>query len=217
GLVRVASFDLQGAERAFTQALEFRPRDHRAQHWRAMVLACLGHTAEAIAGIEEALELDPLGGRVNQDAGRILFCAHRFEEAIRRLRHTLEIAPNLYWARVYLVLAYVGSEKYQEALKAAAVEPALRAFVRAHMGDAAEAERLLEKEGQPGLSYAWTALLHLSLGRYEHAIQCFKRAAGRLEVAFLDLYPGVQTLFQRLGSDPEFVALLAGRRPERSP
>lgn len=217
GLVRVVSFDLQGAERAFTQALDFRPRDHRAQHWRAMVLACMGHTAEAIAGIEEALELDPLGVTVNQDAGRILFFAHRFEEAIRRLRHTLEIAPNLYWARVYLTLAYVCSEKYEEALKAAAVEPALRAFVRARMGDAAEAERLLQKEGQPGSSFVWTAILHLALGRYEHAIRCFKRAARRLEVAFLELYLGVQLLFPRLGSDPEFVAFLAGRTPEGSP
>jgi tetratricopeptide (TPR) repeat protein len=210
GVVRVASYDLKGAEDAFRRALELNAGQNRARHWRAMVLASLGRLEEAIPEIERALELDPFGVTVNQDTGRILYLARRYDEAVTHLRHTLEIAPKARWARIYLALAYIQTEAYQEALTASAGEPALSAFIRGRMGETHEVTRALEVNRRTSQSFTWTALLHLGLGQDLRAIQSLKCAAERFEPDFLDLCSRVQPLFDVLRSNPEFSALLSG-------
>ena len=208
GLVRIASFDLKGAESAFRRALALNAGDQRARHWRAMTLASLGRVEEAIPEIERALELDPFGVTVNQDAGRILYLARRYDEAIVRLRHTLEIAPKAYWALVYLALAYIQIEAYRNALTVSEVEPALTAFVRGRMGETREVKKALEANRQLSKSSTWRAVLHLGLGQNDRAIRSLKRAAERFEPEFLDMCLGVQPIFDGLRSNPEFHALL---------
>lgn len=210
GLVRIASFDLSGAENAFRSALESNSGDHRARHWHAMTLASLGRCEEAIPEIEHALELDPFGVSVNQDAGRILYLARRYDDAIARLRHTLEIAPETHWARVYLAFAYAQTGVYQQALTAAAVEPAVAAFVRGQMGETRAVREALQKERQSQQSFTWKAVLHLSLGQEREVIQALKRAAERFEPEFLDLCLRVNPLFDDLRSNPEFEAVVPG-------
>jgi TolB-like protein/tetratricopeptide (TPR) repeat protein len=208
GLVRIASFEMQGAEAAFRRALELNAGDHRARHWHAMVLASLGRCGEAIPEIELALELDPLGVNINQDAGRILYLARRYDEAIARLRHTLEIAPKNYWARVYLALAYIQTGDYQQALTAAAVEPALVALVRGRMGETAAVPKALEMERPAGPSFTWKAVLHLALGQQRQAIQSLQCAHERFEPELLDLCLPGHPLFDELSATREFEALL---------
>ncbi|HUE70980.1 MAG TPA: hypothetical protein VMP01_08830, partial [Pirellulaceae bacterium] len=208
GLVRIASFDLKGAESAFRCALALNAGDQRARHWRAMTLASLGRVEEAIPEIERALELDPFGVTVNQDAGRILYLARRYDEAIVRLRHTLEIAPKAYWALVYLALAYIQIEAYRHALTVSEVQPALTAFVRGRMGETHEVKKALEANRQLSKSFTWRAVLHLGLGQNDRAIRSLKRAAERFEPELLDMCLGVQPIFDGLRSNPEFHALL---------
>jgi tetratricopeptide (TPR) repeat protein len=208
GLVRISSFDLSGAESAFRRALESNPGDHRALHWHAMTLASLGRSDEALPEIEHALELDPFGVTVNQDAGRILYAARRYDEAIARLSHTLEIAPETYWARVYLALAYLQTGDYQQALAAVAVEPAVAAFIRGQMGEFRELKEALQKQSRSARSFTWKAVLHLGFGHERQAIQSLKRAAERFEPEFLDLGLRVQPLFDGLRSNPTFEAIV---------
>lgn len=208
GLLRIALFELNAAESAFRQALELNAGDHRARHWRAMNLACLGRPDEAVTEIATALELDPLGFRANQDAGRILFAAGRFREAAARLRHTLELAPDLYFARVYLTLASIQLENYPEALATATAEPALRALVRLRMGESKGATKLLSTWASVPPSFTWRAVLEMALGEERQALESFKRGAERFEVEFLELFAGVQVLFEALASRPEFTGLL---------
>jgi tetratricopeptide (TPR) repeat protein len=173
-----------------------------------MTQASLGRSDEALPEIEHALELDPFGVTVNQDAGRILYAARRYDEAIARLSHTLEIAPETYWARVYLALAYLQTGDYQQALTAAAVEPAVAAFVRGQMGEFSEVKEALQKACRSARSFTWKAVLNLGLGHERQAIQSLKRAAERFEPEFLDLGLRVQPLFDGLRSNPEFEALV---------
>ncbi len=208
GLVRTVTFDLAGADAAFQKALESNPGDHRARHWRAMALASLGRCEEAGVEIARALELDPFGVTVNLDVGRILYLERRYDEAIVRLRHTLEIGPDTRWARIYLALASIQVGADDDALAAAAAEPALAAFVRARLGDADAAREALEAQRQGERSFAWEAVLHLGLGQDEQALAALATAAKRFEADFLALCPRPQPLFDRLRSHPAFEALL---------
>lgn len=206
GLLRVTSFDIRGAGEAFRQALELNPGDHRARHWNAMVLACLGRLDSALTEIEQALELDPFGVTVNQDAGRIQYQAGRYEDAIQQLRHTLSLAPDAYWARVFLALASVKVGDHESAREVASVEPALAAWVRAQDGDPEAAKSLLESAGESVPSCTWRGVLTLALGREQGAIELFERGARRRELEALELYPGVMPLFREV--DPPAVASL---------
>lgn len=208
GSVRIASFDLSGAEEAFRRALESNPGDHRARHWRAMTLACLGRYDEAIPEIERALELDPLGVTVNQDVGRILYMAGRYDEGIARLRHTVEIAPKAYWARVYLALAYLQAGAYREALASAKVEPSLTALVRGRMRETRAVDRALAADRKSPRSFTWRALLHVALGQERQAIESLRRAREQFECELLELCLRQQPLCDGLRSNPEFEAVV---------
>ena len=207
GAVCVATFDLTGAEVAFRRELEENPGDHRARHWRAMTLACLGRPQEALPEIERAFELDPLGVTVNQDFGRILYLNRRYDEAIVRLTYTLEIAPTAYWARVYLTLAYAAAGAYDEAMKAAAAEPALAAFIRGRMGDSGAVRRALKAHGKTAHSFTWRALLHCALQQESRCLEALKRAAEEHEPELLDFCPRALPLFEGLRSNPDFNAV----------
>jgi serine/threonine-protein kinase len=173
-----------------------------------MMAANLGRLGEAIAQMRRALELDPFGMTANQDLGRILYFARRYDEAIQQLRHTLDIAPNAYWARIYLGFAYVELERFKEALAVFDSDPPLRAFVLGRMGQADEARQALQhRKRSSGRDRTWLALLHLSLGENERAIEHLRRASEQHEVAYLEMCPKVQPLFEPLRTYPEFDAL----------
>jgi tetratricopeptide (TPR) repeat protein len=151
-----------------------------------MVTGSLGRLDDAIAEITLALDLDPFGVTVNHDLGLLLYASRRYGEARLRLRHTLEIAPTSYWAKVYLALTCLELTEYDEALESAAVQPALRACVRARMGDSRDALRLSELS-RAGPSATWRALLYVALGQYERAASWLSRAVERHEPEFLNM------------------------------
>jgi tetratricopeptide (TPR) repeat protein len=166
-----------------------------------MSLACLGR-------MDEALQLDPLGFQVNQDAGLILLGSGQTEAAIGYLRHVLELAPGLRIARVYLTMAWLRLENFEEALDLAGDEPGLRALVRARMGETDAATDLVRAWQHEPPSFTWRAILELALGREESALTSFKRGAGQFESEFLQLFIGVPVLFEGLSGNSEFTGLI---------
>lgn len=207
GMTRVCQYDMSDAGRAFREALALNPVDVRARHWGAMVAANLGHLDVALDEMYQALDLDPFGMTVNQDAGRILYFARRYDEAIPQLRHTLEIAPQARWARTYLGFAYIQAGKLEDALSVFDADPMLQAFVLGAMGKSDEVRKAISENNAGGLGSTWAALLHLCLSENEKAIESLRRGAETHEVAYLEMCPKVQPLFDPLRSDARFQAL----------
>jgi TolB-like protein/Flp pilus assembly protein TadD len=202
GSLCVTRYDFPGAEAALSQALDLNPADHRARHWRACVRNVLGRDHEALTDIEHALEQDPYGVTVNQDAGLILYSLGRFDDAILRLRHTLELAPKAPSASLYLCLTLFQSGDHEGAA-AAAVDPAMKAWVKARMGDPGDARGLLHRCDENGLGFAWQGVLYQGLGEIKSAVASFRRAAQLFELDFLPLYGCMRPLFRASGVDLE--------------
>ena len=94
-LIRLANdWDLTGAARAFTRALELDPRQAVTRIYYSWLLVILGDLASAMVQVRTAQEIEPLSPLVNAGAGHTFYMARRFDDAIAECEKCLEIDPN---------------------------------------------------------------------------------------------------------------------------
>ncbi len=208
-------WDFDGAERGFRRAIDLNPSYATAHQWYAELLALEGRFDEAVAEIRLALALDPLAAVMHHQAGQTYQQAGRFDEAIDEYEaaHAIDSAFN----GMFLSLAYWRQGRLGEAAEAlkrgyhpdrrGLDQLASRLAAAARQGDThAYGLRQLElAEFYPRPAY-YRGLFHAALGHDAEALRWLRTAYERRDETVL--YLRVDPEWERLRSDPRFVAIL---------
>jgi len=182
-------WDWPAAEREFKRALELNPNYATAHVWYSNYLPVVGRLEEAIASARRAQELEPLSLMNGSLVGRNLYYARRYDEAIEQLRKVLDLDPNFARAHWFLGLALEQKGKYPEAI--AELQRAFRLSDEPNFlgglghtygvsGNREGAQKtlvqLLQLSKARYVDSFNLALVHISLGDKEQALQGLERA-----------------------------------------
>lgn len=107
GVLFFGDRDTPAAERSFRRAIELNSNYPIAHEWLAILLAELGHDAEARRHIDIAVELDPVEATMHQARGLVHYYGRRYPDAVAAERRALELQPQLPFGRVVLVKAQI--------------------------------------------------------------------------------------------------------------
>jgi len=217
----LSDWDWLGAEKEFTQAIEFNPGYPTARQWYAEYLTMTGRYSEAIAELKRAQELDPLSLTVGVALGVTLFCGTRqYDRVIEECQKVLEMDPNFGGALNLLGMAYRERGMHKEAMeefqKARAFDEG-NTWITAGLGHAyalggkkneakkvlEELERLSKRKYVPSDNIA---LVCLGLGKKDLMFEYLEKACEDrcVGMSWLKADP----IFDSLRSDPRFKSLL---------
>jgi TolB-like protein/DNA-binding winged helix-turn-helix (wHTH) protein/Tfp pilus assembly protein PilF len=229
GMIRFyRDYDPEGARRAFERALELNPGYAEAHHGIAACYAVSGRHDEALGAVMRARRLDPLSSIVNSDVGWYYYFARRYDEAIEHSLHTLALAPDFYWARLCIQLAYLQRPDWQRAMEHARREaeaahaPAeLIERLSAHDREVAvpaywrwQLERLQQVRDPQYAGLDRLVHVHMALGETDLALQALEAAVEERR-GWVPPFLSVDPLFDRLHGDPRFERLLSRIRSEQ--
>jgi tetratricopeptide (TPR) repeat protein len=108
-------WDWQGAETAFTRALDLNPGPAPSRQWHAMFLASRGRFEAALTEMRRAQHLDLLSLIIQTGIGRILHFAGRYDEALLQYDHVLQTNPGFAQMRIDLALTRIARTEYAAA------------------------------------------------------------------------------------------------------
>jgi adenylate cyclase len=212
--------DFAEAAREFKRAIELNPNYAGAHHWFSGALESLGQFDEALAESKLGTELDPFSAVNLGDQGRIYGSARRFQEARAVFEKALAIDPAFSYAHWHYgeMLQVSGDLKgaaaeYAKARTASnSPEPiALIGQLAAMMGRPEEARQALraldELEKHRYVDVFWRALLYLSLGDKEQALQSLEQSYINREGYEIGLIK-VDPMLDSLRAEPRFQALV---------
>ena len=212
--------DFAEATREFKRAIELNPNYAGAHHWFSGTLESQGQFAEAIAESKLGTELDPFSAVNLSDQGRVYGSARRFPEAKASFEKALAIDPAFSWTHWHYgeMLQVSGDLKGAAAEYAKASttnntpEPiALSGQLAAMMGRPEEARQALtaldELEKHRYVDVFWRALLYLSLGEKEQALQSLEQSYVNREGYEIGLIK-VDPMLDSLRGEPRFQALV---------
>jgi TolB-like protein/Flp pilus assembly protein TadD len=222
-LAKIAlDYDLDFAEaaREFRRAIELNPNYAGAHHWFSGALESLGQFDEALAQSKLGTELDPFSAVNLVDQGRIYGSARRFLKGKAVFEKALAIDPAFSYAHWHYgeMLQVSGDLKgaaaeYAKARTASNTpEPiALSGQLAAMMGRPEEARQALtaldELEKHRYVDVFWRALLYLSLGEKEQALQSLEQSYVNREGYEIGLIK-VDPMLDSLRAEPRFQALV---------
>jgi TolB-like protein/tetratricopeptide (TPR) repeat protein len=212
--------DFAEATREFKRAIELNPNYAGAHHWFSGTLESQGQFAEAIAESKLGTELDPFSAVNLSDQGRVYGSARRFPEAKASFEKALAIDPAFSYAHWHYgeMLQVSGDLKgaaaeYAKASTASNTpEPiALSGELAAMMGRPEEARQALtaldELEKHRYVDVFWRALLYLSLGEKDRALQFLEQSYANGEGYEIGLI-SVDPMLDSLRAEPRFQALV---------
>jgi len=212
--------DFAEATREFKRAIELNPNYAGAHHWFSGTLESRGQFGEALAESKLGTELDPFSAVNLVDQGRIYGSARRFPEAKATFEKALAIDPAFSYAHWH----YGEMLQVSGDLKGAAAEYAksrtakntpepiaLSGQLAAIMGRPEEARQALtdldEMEKHRYVDVFWRALLYLSLGDKERALQSLEQSYINREGYEIGLIK-VDPMLDSLRAEPRFQALV---------
>jgi TolB-like protein/DNA-binding winged helix-turn-helix (wHTH) protein/Tfp pilus assembly protein PilF len=148
-------WDWRDSERQFLRALELNPNYATAHQWYALWLMAQATPNQALAQLSLAEKADPLSIIVKSDTSQLLTCAGLYEQAVHAADRALELDANFPLAHLAMADAYLGKQmdsqailEYQKVLATDGGNTWARtgiALSYAHMGQPAEAQRLLNE------------------------------------------------------------------------
>lgn len=210
--------DWRGAQQAFLEAIRFNPGAIQPRIEYGLLLNRWTHDREAtIAELRRALDLDPVSLEANGAITEILNHYREYDESITRLERVLAIEPNQFIAHGRLGVAYLFTERPEQALqqfqKALALERGANDLsgmgaALVALGREGEARVILEE-----LVRDWTRA-HLSRARLQAALGEFDSALGSLE-RYVETSRGpfvlafAEPFFDPVRSHPRFEILAA--------
>ena len=198
-----------GAKLAVGRAVELTPDSSASRQWHALLLAITGDAIGARREIARARELDPLALIAANLSGFIHSLASEYGQELELCRNAVELEPNVFVAHWSLAIAYVHSDRFDEAIAAQrrAVElaqeapfmKAVLAWTLAAAGHTEEARTLkgeLEEGGLVRLSSYQLATLELVLGDREGALARLQQACDERDpwVVLLKIDPMLDAL-----------------------
>lgn len=215
-----ADLDFPAAERWFDKSLALAPSFSCAHEDRAMLMAVMGHKAEALMEIEKLKQIDPGPDSVGIESFVYLQLrdwGHLQEASLERLASD----PNDKDAHADLGIAYEANGKVPEAIAEyqKAVElsngdlnrVASLGHAYAVIGDRVNAVRILrdieEKSKSGKASTYFAATIYAGLGQKDKAMELIERACREKSVDVAWLKFDVRT--DNLRSDPRFQKLLS--------
>jgi len=209
-------WDLAGAEREYTRAIELNPNYATPHHGFAYLLMSSGRTEQAIAEIKKAENLDPLSLIIQTDHGEFFYFARRPDEAIEQLQKAIEMDPG--FVRAHFLMGRALAQKGQ-------CDPAIAEFQKARSlatggvemlgalaqgyascGRKAEARKTLDEllllSKQHYVSPHWIAATEGALGNRDEAFKWLNQAVdGRFGPL---IYLKVNPIWDPLRDDPRF-------------
>ena len=207
----VHDWDWTGAEAEFQLALKLNPNQSTGHCWYALFLAAMARFDEAVAEMKKALALDPLSLVANAHLGWVLYLSRRYDEALAQLRSTLEMDADFAMAHGYLGVLFFQQEKYRQAQKEfgrafeSVGDPAVYAALCSCYAQALKGEPARPAQSNV-LSPYLRAILHLSMGRKEQALDSLDRAYEERSSWLVDL--NVEPTLDGLRGDPRLENLL---------
>lgn len=115
--------DWEGAEEAFSRALEIDPNNANALNGASMLAMAVGKHAAAVDYNARSIEVDPLNLRARHNKAFILYVGHDFESAEIAMLDAIEFAGGNYtYAYTVLSLILVAQERFEDALAASEKE-----------------------------------------------------------------------------------------------
>ena len=213
-----ADFDWSAADRAFSHSLALSPSNSCAHEDRAMFLAFMGRSAEALAEVEKSKQLDPSAAGTELE---VYFQLRDWPHLVESGMREAAANPGEWTVHSHLGAGFEGMGKlpeaiveYQKALELSiGSSDAIASLGHAYavIGNRAQAERILrDLEQTSKKSHAspyLAATIYAGLGNKDKAFELIEQAYREksLDVAGL-LKPDLRT--DNLRSDPRFQNLL---------
>ncbi len=213
-------WDWPAAENEFRRAIELNPNNGTAHHWYSLYLRVLRRFDDAVMELRKAQSVDPLSLIIGAELGSALTLAQQYDLAFAEFQKNLERDPGFHFTYFELSCTYRKCAKYPEAIAAAkkACELAPEApfnsvalaVAYAAAGQKAETKQVLDKLLDQSRHAYFPALriayLYVALGDKEQALLWLEKAYD--ERAYLLGYVNAEPMFDRLRSEPRFIALL---------
>ena len=214
-------WDLAGAAREFSRALELNPNSATARHWYSHYFMAAGDLDRATEQMREALRLEPLSPSINIGVGWCLYYSRHYDQAIEQFRSVVEIDPSLPLAHQTLGMAYQQEGQFDQAIeeykRAAAFSSnspasvAALASAYAAAGKPTEAKQELARlEDMSRTRYVpafYFASVHYAMGDLAKTFEWGWKAIG--ERCDYLIYLRVEPRVGRLAGNPEFIRAMA--------
>ena len=214
-------WDLAGAAREFSRALELNPNSATARHWYSHYFMAAGDLGRATEQMREALRLEPLSPSINIGVGWCLYYSRHYDQAIEQFRSVVEIDPSLPLAHQTLGMAYQQKGQFDQAIeeykRAAAFSSnspasvAALASAYAAAGKPTEARQELARlEDMSRTRYVpafYLASVHYAMGDLAKTFEWGWKAIG--ERCDYLIYLRVEPRVGRLAGNPEFIRAMA--------
>jgi eukaryotic-like serine/threonine-protein kinase len=214
-------YDWSAAETEYRRAIELAPRKASVYGYYGWLLAVTDRQDQAIASGKQGVALEPVSPEANAFLGMHLYMVRQYGPAIEQLRSTVDLAPDDWFAHMWLGLSYEYSGDVQHALdelqKSCKLAEAQIPFplaelghAYARMGNKSQAERVLaELDRWSKRSYVppyFFALVYAGLGQKDQAFAYLEKAYEDRSMVLAALK--VDPDFDSLHSDPRYQALL---------
>jgi DNA-binding winged helix-turn-helix (wHTH) protein/TolB-like protein/Tfp pilus assembly protein PilF len=217
-------WDLPGAAREFSRALELNPNSATAHHWYSHYFMAAADMGQATEQMRQALRLEPLSPSINIGIGWCLYYSRQYDRAIEQFRSVVEIDPTLPLAHQTLGMAYQQKGLFDQAIaeyqRAAALSGNSPASVTslasayAALGKPAEAKlelaRLEEMSRTRYVPAFYFATIHYAMGDLSKTFEWGWKAAG--ERCDYLMYLRVEPRVGKLAGNPEFIRAMAALR-----
>jgi TolB-like protein/DNA-binding winged helix-turn-helix (wHTH) protein len=214
-------WDLPGAAREFSRALDLNPNSATAHHWFSHYFMAAADLGKATQQMRQALQLEPLSPSINIGIGWCLYYSRQYDQAIEQFRSVVEIDPSLPLAHQTLGMAYQQKGQYDQAIeeyqRAAAFSgnspAAVAALASAYAawGKPAEARRELARlEEMSRTRYVpafYFATIHYAMGDLTRTFEWGWKAVGERCDYFM--YLRVEPRVGKLAGNPEFIRGMA--------
>jgi TolB-like protein/DNA-binding winged helix-turn-helix (wHTH) protein/Tfp pilus assembly protein PilF len=214
-------WDLPGAAREFSRALELNPNSATAHHWYSHYFMAAADLGKATEQMRAALQLEPLSPSINIGIGWCLYYSRQYGQAIDQFRSVVDIDPSLPLAHQTLGMAYQQEGQYDQAIeeykRAAAFSSnspasvAALASAYAARGKLAEARqelaRLEEMSRTRYVPAFYFASIHYAMGDLSRTFEWGWKAVG--EHCDYLMYLRVEPRVGKLAGNPEFIRGMA--------
>ena len=214
-------WDLEGAAREFSRALELNPGSACARHWYSHYWMAAGDLQKAAEQMRDALQLEPLSPSIYIGVGWCLYYSRQYDRAIEQFRSVAEIDPSLPLAHQTLAMAYQQKglfaqaiEEYQRAAAFSNNSPAsVASLAAAYAAAGKEAEsrrelaRLEEMSRSRYVPAFYFATVHHARGDLAKTLHWGWKAIG--ERCDYLMYLRVEPRVGKLAGNPEFIRAMA--------